>query len=281
MSIQTTYSAAPATAFAGMEDGTSPFREAISTVVSESAGIAPGLCVFRGTEGDFTARKPPAVAADSDSISGTPIATSASQQVLDTELAGVIGTGLISPARKIIIVRSSHANQDAVTAVLLGFNYRGELVSENIAFADGGGDTLTSVNYYSRVVSLTIPPQGGTGGTTEIGHGVAFAIGPSDVMGVSLHTHKALVNPATANNEVYEDEDTMPVLRRGRIWVSCETAWTAGNRPLVRAIAAGAEVLGAFRGTTTDSGDAAVWEDAKFLNSGSAAGLALLEVFCR
>lgn len=276
--MQTSYTTAPTAAYPGMEDGTGPFRDAISTVVEEATGIAPGLVVFRGTGGDMTARAVPAVAADSDAISGTPIATAASTQTLDTELAGVIGTGLIAPARRVIVVRNSHADQDAVTAVLTGYDQDGLLVSENLAFANGGGDTITSVNHFSRVVSLVIPAQTGTNGTTEIGIGVDFRIGDDSVQGVSLRTHKALVDPSSADNEDYEDEDTMPVLRRGRVWVSCETACTAGQRPFVRGIAAGAEVFGAIRGTNSDSGDCAMWGSARFLTSLSSAGLALLEI---
>lgn len=275
--MQTSYTSAPSAAYPGQEDGTGPFRDAISCVVDETTGLDPGIVVFRSTTGDMTARAIPAVAADADAIMPA-LATAAAPQVLDTELNGVIGTGLISPARRIVIVRSAHADQDAVTATLVGYDENGALVSESIAFANGGGDTLTSVRYFSRVVSLTIPAQAGVGGTTEIGIGVDFVIGDSDVQGVSLRSQKALATPGQADNEVYEDEDTIPVLRRGRVWVSCETACTAGNRPFIRGIAAGAEVLGAFRGTNTDSGDCAVWESARFLTSLTAAGLALVEV---
>ena len=106
--------------------------------------------------------------ADADSIM-VALATSASPQTLDTEFDGVIGLGTISPPRKITVTRSSHANQDAVTAVLTGLDEFGEVQTENLAFADTGGEVVTSTKRYSKVTSLAIPAQGGTGGTTAIG----------------------------------------------------------------------------------------------------------------
>jgi hypothetical protein len=47
-------------------------------------------------------------------------------------------------------------------------------------------------------------------------------------LGVSLHSHKAKFSPSNDDNEKYEDEDTMPVLRHGRVWVRSESAFTAG-----------------------------------------------------
>lgn len=114
---------------------------------------------------------------DADAIL-TSLATSASPQTIDTEADGVIGLGEISPPRKITIVRSAHADHDAVTAVLSGLDEFGNAQSENVAFANGGGETLTSTKRYSRFTSLVIPAQAGTGGTTGIG--IAAAVDATD-----------------------------------------------------------------------------------------------------
>lgn len=108
------------------------------------------------------------LAADDDAIL-TALATSASEQVLDSEANGVIARGTIFPPAKITVTRSSHADQDAVAAVLSYVDEYGRTQSETLAFANGGGDTFTSTYRATRFLSLTIPPQAGGGGSTRIG----------------------------------------------------------------------------------------------------------------
>ena len=280
--MQTTISATLTKAYPGMQDGLDRFHDVITGIVEQAAtpaGIAPGLLCVRGTGGDKTVRVPVTVATDADAISGTAIATSNATQALDTELVGVIGTGRISPARKVTIQRSSHANQDAVTAVLTGIDQDGKLVTENFSFADGGGDTFTSSNYYSYVVSLVIPAQGGSGGTTEIGINSTFAFGAYELMGIMLREHKALNTQSSSDNEVHEHQTEAPVIRRGYVWVTSETTARAGDQAYARAIAAGAELRGAFRAEGTDSGDSAAVPGVRYVTSvTSAPGLALLEI---
>lgn len=278
---QTSYTEAPTAGKAGLiTDIHICAADVIPVIVDRTGGIAPGLLVLRTDNGDFAASTQPdtAAVADDDAIM-TALATAASIQTLDTEANGVIALTKISPPRKITVTRDNHADHDAVTLVLVGLDENGLPVSENLAGANGGNETLTSTKYYSYFVSLTIPAQAGTGGTTKIGIAADLSLEGFDVLGVSVFSHKGLaLAPSSSDNEVYEDEATMPVLRRGRIWVPVETAWRAGDVPLVRLIAAGAEVYGKFRAESTDSGDAFPWRRGRFMNSGSAAGLAKLEV---
>lgn len=278
--VQTSYTATPTAGKAGLVTDVHIFNELIDTGrVDRTGGIAPGLVCLRTAGGDRSVSTQPliAIAADDDAIL-TALATAASEQVIDTEANGVVALTRISPPRKITITRSSHADQDAVTAVLVGLDENGLPVTESFSFADGGGDSFTSSNRYSYFQSLTIPAQAGTGGTTKIGIAADATLDGMDVMGVSCLTQKALIAPSSSNNEVYEDDDVIPLLRRGRIWVPCETAWKAGECPLVRLIAAGAEVYGKVRAESTDSGDAWPWRNARFVDTGTAAGLAKLEV---
>lgn len=108
------------------------------------------------------------LAADDDGIV-TALATVASTQTIArTGITGVIG-GDFSTARKITVTRSSHADQDAVTAVLTYVDWYGRTQTENLAFANGGGDSFTSAYPATRFVSLVIPAQAGTAGTTKVG----------------------------------------------------------------------------------------------------------------
>lgn len=116
--------------------------------------------------------------ADVDAIV-TSVATSASIQTLSgATLTGALGGDDLTPPRKITVTRSSHADHDAVTAVLTGVDEFGATQSENLAFANGGNETITSTKRYLSVTSLVIPAQAGTGGTTQVG--IAAAVDATD-----------------------------------------------------------------------------------------------------
>jgi len=98
------------------------------------------------------------------------------------------------------------------------------------------------------------------------------------VLGVSLFSQKALVNPSSSNNEIYEDEVEIPLLRHGRVWVKSENAVTPADPVFARVAAgAGGTEIGAFR-TGADTATAVAWTAAKFLTSAGASGFVLLEV---
>jgi hypothetical protein len=275
---QTTVTSSPSRALAGALDATNP-HEIVSTCVDVTAGIAPGLVVLRTEGGDSAAGFPSSIGADDDAIL-TALATAAAIQTLDAEADGVIGTGRIWPPAKLSVTRSAHADQNAVTAVLSYLDENGLPRSENLAFADAGGDSFTSAYYASRFVSLVIPAQAGVGGTTQIGITADRTLDGGDVLGVSvLDVAKTLeVSPSSWNNEVYEDATQMPALRKGRINVTVENAFRSGDCPLVRFVAAGAEKLGAIRVHDTDGGDCIAWRRARLMSSGSAGEVGILEV---
>ncbi len=106
---------------------------------------------------------------DVDAIVLSVATSNAIQTLSGAGLTGVIGAGAITVPRKITVTRNSHADHNAVTAVLTGTDEFGNAQSENLAFADGGGETVTSTKRYASVVSLVIPAQGGSGGATSVG----------------------------------------------------------------------------------------------------------------
>lgn len=275
-SPQTSVTFSPPRAVAGMLADSGPV-DIISARVDADAGIAPGLVVCRTSGGDKAAGFPSSIALDADAIL-VAFATALAIQTIDTEADGVIGLGRITPARKITVARSSNANQDAVTAVL-SYMSAGVLLTQNLAFADAGNDSFTSTFDADRFVSLVIPAQSGTGGTTTIGVAAATELTASDVLGVSVVDSSKTLETVLSqdNNEVYEDQTVMPTLRKGRIFVVCETAFRAGDVPYVRLVATGDEKLGAVRAGNSDSGDCLPWRDARFVSSG-AAGFAVLAV---
>lgn len=281
---QTSVTAAPEIGLPGQRyDQSSEAESDLDCVVSESAGIPPGVVVMRTSEGDRAVGLPPATAADDDAIM-TATATSASQQILGTggtAFDGVIAGGRISPPSKITAIRSSNANQDAVAHVFAGFDENGVPVSESITGADGGGDTLTTTAFFSRLTSVTIAAQAGTGGTTKLG-----VLGPAsrtldggDVLGLAVHTHRTKVTTTgSSDNEVYEDEMSLPVGRKGRFLVRVENAFRAGDVPCVRVAAGTGTQRGAIRAHDLDTATCIPWRKARLLNTGSAAGIGILEI---
>lgn len=81
---------------------------------------------------------------------------------------------------------------------------------------------------------------------------------------------------AGATTDQYSQYDAVSVLRRGRIWVTCEENWTQASAVFVRFAAGTGTQKGAVR-VSADTATAVALPGAKFLNSGSANGLALVE----
>lgn len=75
----------------------------------------------------------------------------------------------------------------------------------------------------------------------------------------------------------YVENEMMPVMTRGRVWVKCETAMAKGLTPFVRFSAAGAEELGAFR-NDADTSDAVAMPNARVIVPAAAAGICLIEI---
>lgn len=277
--MQTTFTQTPDLAYPGMPADIG-IEDDVSAVVEETGGIEPGLVVVRGLGGDRTARLPPTVSADDDAII-LAHATVAGALVLGddpAELTGVIGAGRIYPPARLDLTLSSHANFDLSTWPLILEDENGVRITENFAVPDGGNTILRTVAYVSRVIQLTQPTQSGTGGSFKLGVSADRSLGGGDVLGVSMRTQKARNDFAVTGVDKYEDETIMPVRRQGRVYVQCENAFTAGQRPLVRCIAAGAEKLGALRVGDSDSGDCFPWPGARLVSSGGAGDLGILEV---
>lgn len=279
--MQTSYTQDPVAAFPGMPADTG-IKDDIEAVVDEANGIEPGLVVLRGTGGDRTAILPLNAGVDVDAIKTNIGSTAGTQNFTVADFNGAIGAGRITPASKIDLVLSSHADWDATNATIGYEDEHGVLRSETLAIPNGGNATVSTTGYAREVKTLTIPTQSGTGGTATLGVSATRSFGlhqpAGEVLGVAVRKHKARSDGSVSNNQVYLVDEVVPLRRKGRIWVTVENAFTAGDRVLVRAIAAGAEKLGAVRVGDTDSGDCIELPGARLLNSGSAAGLGLLEV---
>lgn len=91
-------------------------------------------------------------------------------------------------------------------------------------------------------------------------------------IGISVHTHKEPV----AGVAQYVAKETIPVLKKGRIWVQVEDAVADGGDVHVRYVA-GTGVVGGFLGAAVSS-ETAILPNAKYVTSASAGGLAVVEI---
>lgn len=250
---QTTVTSSPIKARPGLITGAPHTWKEGSTIVDSATEIKPGRPVVRTTGGDRSAGLPPAMVADLDAIK-TNIASAAGIQNLTTaDFNGAIGSGRLLLAAKIVLTLVG-ADWNATNATLTGLDQDGVPVSETLAIPDNGG-TVTSTRYYSRVLTLSLPAQAGAGGTAMLGYAADFTFDGGEFLGLSVRKAKTRYDHAATNNENYTDEEEMPVLEFGEMFVQVENAGRAGDVLFVRLIAAGAEELGAFRAHDTDGGD--------------------------
>lgn len=222
----------------------------------------------------------PAVGVDVDAIIKSKAASgSADQTNTGTALDGVVGRGRMFPARQITLVLNSHANWDATTAVVTGLDAEGNVITDSLSIPDGGNTTLTTTNYYAQVTSILVPQQSGTSATYTAGipAGMTTTITGRQILGVSMYD--AAKEPASTASAGYEyaTKKTIPVLRKGQIYVKTENACTPEDQVFVRVIAAGAEETGSFR-SDSDSSDCVKLTGARFLMSSSTAGINVLEL---
>lgn len=126
-------------------------------------------------------------------------------------------------------------------------------LAEDAAGARAGVMMIRGTDLETQAIAPTIPV------TNLIALGV--------VMLDSSKEPAATAAAQAADNE-YDVEQSLPIVRKGPIWVLCDdnAVIVAGGLCFVRNVAGGAEVLGAFR-NDVDGGDAAVQEDMLFVTA--------------
>lgn len=290
MSVQTSYSEAPAIGRVGAR-ADSRFAFALTCV---AAGlVAVGRSVFRvpsyGARGAGSNHQPtivyqapdPAGALDVDAILATGGASATSVGTFDqADADGVVGAGIMVPARKPTITFNSHADWDATTGTMRYYNQDRELVSETFSIPNGGNATVTLTGDMSEYYDVSIPAQTGTNGTFTIGIAVLdSSITIADWEGV------AELSPMMAGTgssfdgtegEEIDDKEVFSALRTGSMWVVTEDACNQGGAVYTRI--AGTGDFGAFR-SDADTANAIVIPNARWGMNSSAGGFNKLEMY--
>jgi hypothetical protein len=105
-----------------------------------------------------------------------------------------------------------------------------------------------------------------------------------DALGFIIHQGMHL-NPNGISNDGrsdIQDKESAPIMREGAIWLKCETAFVAGNKPFVRFTVGATPDLAVGRiRNDADTAKAVELQFARFENSGSAGAFALVRFSVR
>ena len=236
--VQTSYPANPGGAYAGQlaDSGAIDVQSGIA-----DADIVAGIVCVRDNAGQGVA-PPSAAAASATAILASGGTSTGGTQTLTAALNGAVGRTAMVPPRNITFTFSSHSDWDATTATVTGLDADGEALSEDFAIPNGGNATVTGAKLFASVTSVSIPAQSGTGGTFTIGTGTLVGDMTRHVVGASLYDSTKAPGPFSSGN-------TVPLVRRGRIWLQSESG-NPDDPVWVRVSASGAQVLGAVRGSS-------------------------------
>lgn len=258
--MQTSYSLTPNQLMAGLCDSGN-FERKNSKVLSGKARA--GLACFRiptlGNAGSTSfdpgqvwQQPNVAAAANTTAILASGGASSASNQLIDTEANGTYAATEFQPARNVTLILSSHADWDATNATLTYIDQGGNTVTETLAIPNGGNATVTSTGFVRQFVSLAIPAQSGTGGTFTIGiAAIDSSVTLADFEGVVMYKPYAIPAVGDTTNE-FQDREVVTVVRKGVITVVLESGTTAAEGGDVY-VGTGASNLGLFRHDNTSA----------------------------
>lgn len=290
MTVQTSYGAGPAAGRVGMVADSRALAHKL-TCIAEGL-VAVGRSVFRvpnygarGLNSEHGAvivyQDPdPAAAADVDAIMTTESLTAAAADFDQDDADGVVGAGIMRPARKLTVITNNHADWDAGNLEITFYNEERELVTETIAMANGGNETLTTTDTASEFVSLSLPAGSSTNRTFTVGVAILDAsVTLADWEGVAVLSPMMAGTGNTADGtqaEEIADGETFSALRKGPIWVVTEDACSAGGDVYTRI--AGTGDFGAFR-SDADTANAIQITGARWAMNSSAGGLNKLEMY--
>lgn len=242
MSVQTSYSQAPATARKGQFAKNGP-RE-VEAAHANGAPVVGNLVLLSGpTAGELESAEAAPLAAltvDVDAIAATVASAGTAQTLSGASLDGVVGDDRMNPARRISILPDSHTDWDPGFAIVKGEDVMGNYIEAQVAIATSS--TNATHEFFSRVTSVYIPAQTGAGGTATIGVTADEGVYHPETVGVLVRdTAKA---PLTSGDAV-TDNDRVDVLKTGTIFVEVEDAVSVKGAPaFLRTATSGGDVMG-------------------------------------
>lgn len=237
-----------------------------------------GTLIERSATAGMVAAMAAIPATDDNAIIDTDVDMAASEVIVDhDDCDGVIGAGLIHPARRLTILLNSHADWDATTGQLVYEIPGGGYIVEALAIPNAGNVTLTSAHGAARFDKFIVPAQTSANAKIDrvgVLNTVAFiGLDKRHFSGVVLYSQTDEPNSATLE---YADGDEVSVLTKGFFWAVPESNVVEGGPVYARTVLSGADVRGQFSGVATDNFAPVpymLWRTAA-----SADGLAVIEI---
>jgi hypothetical protein len=257
MSVQTSYSEAPVTARKGqLYDGNHEIESARATdaQVPGNLVLLSGLAAGALDAHDSTALS--ALAVDVDAIL-TSAAAATTKQIV-TSLTGVIAGAIMHPARRITATLNNNANWDTSEIKISGEGWDGAPISETLLVPDGGNVTLTTSQFFRRVVSVEVDPQTSTAATYEVG--VSADEGIYDPARVGILIRDTSREPLSSSDAVAAD-DRVDVLTAGKIYVATEATITSPGPAYLRTATSGSDIMGQWRGSAATGFTVQPWAE--------------------
>lgn len=230
--------------------------EHVDSFSVESGNVNVGLMLDQGTNARECVAMAALPADDADAIKTSFSSVAASTTYDGTDLDGATGQGRIVPARSVTFTADNHADWGVAALggtwiTVIGADAAGNTLSQQMFLPAGGNTTLVTDRAFSRVTSVIVGANDGTGGTGTIGLS-------DDVIEIGSATHPgvAVYDPMVeyqATTYEYTANDRVNVLRKGRFAAIPEHAVVEGEEVYVRVVASGGDVRGQFTG---DSGAA-------------------------
>lgn len=246
--------------------------------------IRVGLLLEQGTSHNQVAPLSALPVLDDDSITATPLASSAAADGVEYGFAsfdGAVGSNPMGVCQRYTIELNAHADWvDSVGSCVFEDPMGAEVV-EDFLIPAGGDVILTTQGIGRRFKLIHIPQQGGANGTVTVGTTpTEYGLNPDFFRGVGVYDRMA--RPSDTTTVTIDDESMLSVLPRGRVWIISETAVTAAQVALggadayVRVVLDGADVRGQFR--SSPATNFAKLPNAKLLTVCDADGLTVLEL---
>ena len=262
--VQTSYDAAPGVAYAGQLVDTMPHDVASGLAGSD---VVAGVVLLRN-DGGLGVVQPSIPDPSATAILATGGASAAAPHTYSgTALNGTVGGGEMVVPRNVTLTLSNSTDWDTTNATVNGLNADGDAVSEILAIPNNGNTTLNGSVLFSKVTSIVVDAQSGTGGTFTAGFG-------SLVGEITRHVTGASLYDSSKAPGVFAAGTTVPVLRKGRVYLQSE-AGRPDDPVWVRVSASGSQVLGAVR-SSADGNTCARLRGAIF-RSTTSNGLAVVE----
>lgn len=242
---QTSYSNFPAVGRAGEKASTSQGDKVEAAIADGTVqvGILGMFGDVHNEAGDLNPGefKPiPALTVDADAIIEAHATATSAQSISGEDLDGVVGGNKMVPARRITLTANSHADWNLTTILVHGLDVDGKEIQEALLMPDAGNTVLTTKQYFSLVVQVDVPAQGGTNGSYTVGY--TADEGQFSGMDCGFALREPAGEPLTSDS--FADGDALNVLRIGEMFAVSEAAASKGDPVYVRMVASGADVRG-------------------------------------